>query len=69
VQYPNGMREPNAASNQADLEALNALQADASELGRIENQLDRFNMGRSDLLAQKGGPRHPWVFLCESLGW
>ncbi len=38
------MSESEASSTQADLEALKALQADASELERIENLLDRFNV-------------------------
>ena len=38
------MSEPEAASTQADLDALKALEADASELGRIEDLLDRFNV-------------------------
>ncbi len=33
-----------SASTQADFEALKALQADAPELERIENLLDRFNV-------------------------
>jgi hypothetical protein len=37
------MSESEAASTQADLEALKALQADASELEHIENPFDRFN--------------------------
>ncbi len=37
------MSESEAASTRADLDALKALQADASELERIENLLDRFN--------------------------
>ncbi len=37
------MSESDAASTQADLEALEALQADASGLERIESLLDRFN--------------------------
>lgn len=38
------MSEPEAASIKADLEALEALQADAPELERIEDLLDRFNV-------------------------
>jgi hypothetical protein len=38
------MSESEAASTQADLAALRALQADASELERIEALLDRFNV-------------------------
>jgi hypothetical protein len=38
------MSEPQTTSIQADLEALQALQADASELERIETLLDRFNV-------------------------
>jgi hypothetical protein len=37
------MSEPEAASTEADHEALKTLQADASELERIEGLLDRFN--------------------------
>ncbi|CAA9255997.1 MAG: hypothetical protein AVDCRST_MAG93-1974, partial [uncultured Chloroflexia bacterium] len=37
------MSEPEVASTEADHEALKALQADASELERIEGLLDRFN--------------------------
>jgi hypothetical protein len=47
VPYPSVMSEPDAASNQADLEALEALEADAPELERIENLLDRFNVFES----------------------
>jgi hypothetical protein len=43
VQYPDDMSESEAASTQTDLEALEALQADASELERIESLLHRFN--------------------------
>jgi hypothetical protein len=35
------MSEPDAASTQADLDALRALQADTQELERIENLLDQ----------------------------
>ncbi len=38
------MSESKAASTKSNLEALKALQADASELERIENLLDRFNV-------------------------
>ena len=38
------MSESEAASTRADLEALRALQADASELERIASLLDRFNV-------------------------
>ena len=38
------MSEPEAASAQTDLEALEALRTDASELERIEGLLDRFNV-------------------------
>ncbi len=38
------MSESEAASTQADLDALKALEADASELERIEGLLDRFNI-------------------------
>lgn len=38
------MNESEAPSTQTDLEVLRALQADASELERIENLLDRFNV-------------------------
>jgi hypothetical protein len=38
------MSEAEAASTKADLDALRALQADASELERIERLLDRFNV-------------------------
>lgn len=38
------MSESEATSTQTDLETLQALQADASELERIENLLDRFNV-------------------------
>ncbi len=38
------MRESEASSTQADFEALKALEADVSELGRIESLLDRFNI-------------------------
>jgi hypothetical protein len=37
------MSESEAASTQADLDALKALEADALELERIETLLDRFN--------------------------
>ena len=39
MQYPGDMSEP--ASTKADLQTLKALQADAPELERIENLLDR----------------------------
>lgn len=38
------MSESRPTSTEADLEALKALQADVSELQRIENLLDRFNV-------------------------
>jgi hypothetical protein len=38
------MSESETTSTEADIEALKALQADASELERIENLLDRFNV-------------------------
>src|SRR5215212_390395 len=41
--YPDGMSESETTSTAADLEALEALQVDASELERIEELLDRFN--------------------------
>ncbi len=41
------MSEPKAASTQTALDALRALQADTSELERIENLLDRFNVFES----------------------
>ena len=44
MQYPNDMSESEAASTEADLEALRALQADALDLERIESMLDRFNV-------------------------
>ncbi len=44
MEYPDAMSEPEAASNQADLEALKALEADASELERLETLLDRYNV-------------------------
>ncbi len=37
------MSESKATSTESDLEALKALQADASELEHIQNLLDRFN--------------------------
>ena len=43
MQYSSDMSESEAASTQADLVALKALQADASELEHIENLFDRFN--------------------------
>lgn len=44
MQYPDGMNEPESVSTRANLEALEALQSDASELERIEGLLDRFNV-------------------------
>jgi hypothetical protein len=38
------MSEPDAASTQADFDALRALEADAPELERLEGLLDRFNV-------------------------
>ncbi len=38
------MSEPYAAPSQADLDALKALEADAPELERLEDLLDRFNV-------------------------
>lgn len=67
------MSEPEVSSNQADLEALKALQEDAAELERIEGQLDRFNafetiagfdkdeVMHSDLLASLLDPRRTGV--------
>ena len=43
MQYPDAMSERESVPTQADLEALEALQADAPELERIEGLLDRFN--------------------------
>jgi hypothetical protein len=42
--YPDGMSDSEATSTAADLEALRALQTDASELERVEELLDRFNV-------------------------
>jgi len=47
VQYPDAMSDSEAGSTKADLEALEALQADASELERIEELL----RGRANRLA------------------
>ncbi|CAA9393081.1 MAG: hypothetical protein AVDCRST_MAG93-9830 [uncultured Chloroflexia bacterium] len=47
MQYPDAMSEPDAASTQATLDALRALEEDAPELERIENLLDRFNIFES----------------------
>src|ERR671920_2517871 len=44
MEYPDDMSESGTTSTAADLEALKALQADASELERIEKLLDRFNI-------------------------
>ena len=38
------MSESETASTESDFEALEALQEDASELERIQNLLDQFNM-------------------------
>ena len=43
MQYLDAMSESHAASTQSDLDALVALQADASELERLEGLLGRFN--------------------------
>lgn len=43
MKYPDGMSESETTSTAADLEALKALQADASELERLEKLLDRLN--------------------------
>jgi hypothetical protein len=42
--YPDGMSESESTSTAADLEALEALQADAQELERIEVLIDRYNV-------------------------
>jgi hypothetical protein len=44
VQYPGAISDAEAASTKADLDALKALQADASGLDRMESLLDRFNV-------------------------
>ncbi len=44
MQYPDAMRESEAASTEANLAALRALQADASELERVRNLHDRYNI-------------------------
>jgi hypothetical protein len=44
MEYPDDMSDSEAASTKADLEALKALQADASELEGIEELLDRYNV-------------------------
>jgi hypothetical protein len=44
MEYPDDMSESDTASTAADLEALRALQADASDLEQIEVLLDRFNL-------------------------
>jgi PD-(D/E)XK nuclease superfamily len=44
MEYPDDMSESDTASTAADLEALEALQADASGLERIEELLDRYNI-------------------------
>jgi uncharacterized protein (DUF1697 family) len=78
------MSEPEAASTEADFNALKALQADAQELERIEHLLSRFNafettvgfdkdeVVHSDLLASLLDPRRTGVLgerlIRESLG-
>ena len=44
MEYPDDMSESETTSTAADLEALRALQADASDLGRIEELLNRYNV-------------------------
>ncbi len=44
LQYPTYMRESRTNPTEADLDALEALEADASELGHIEDLLDQFNV-------------------------
>jgi hypothetical protein len=44
MKYPDAMGEPEAASTKADLEALEALQAHASQLEHIDSLLGRFNV-------------------------
>jgi hypothetical protein len=48
VQYPDAMSDSEAASTKADLEALEALQADASELERIEELLSSLGIGNTN---------------------
>jgi hypothetical protein len=42
MEYPDDMSESDTASSAADLEALRALQADASERERMEELLERY---------------------------
>jgi hypothetical protein len=44
MEYPDDMSESDTASTAADLEALRALQVDGSDLERIEELLDRYNV-------------------------
>jgi hypothetical protein len=48
VQYPDAMSDSEAGSTKADLEALEALQADASELERIEELLSSLGIGNTN---------------------
>jgi hypothetical protein len=47
MEYPHDMSESDTASTAADLRALEALQADASELERIEELLSSLGIGNT----------------------
>jgi hypothetical protein len=48
MECPDDMSESDTASTDADLEALRALQADASELERIEELLSSLGIGNTN---------------------
>ena len=48
MEYPDDMSESDIPSTAADLEALTALQADASELERIEEFLSSIGIGNTN---------------------
>jgi hypothetical protein len=48
MEYPDDMSKSDTASTAADLEALRALQADASELERIEELLSSLGVGSTN---------------------
>jgi hypothetical protein len=57
MEYPDDMSESDTASTAADLEALRALQADASDLERIEELLSSLGIGNTNRVHARYGVR------------